>query len=59
KSGVLGDATIADAAQGERMLNEIARAIAAVLVAMAEEPAGTSKTAPTPAHAPAPGAGSR
>lgn len=48
KSGVLGDATIADAAQGERMLNEIARAIAMVLVAMAEEPAGAAVGAPAP-----------
>ncbi len=37
RSGVLGDATVADAAQGGRMLDEIAGAVAAVLAAMTEE----------------------
>lgn len=39
RSGVLGDATLADAAQGERMLREIAGSVAAALVAMVA-PAG-------------------
>lgn len=35
RSGVLGDATVADEAQGRRMLGEIARAVADALLAMA------------------------